>query len=124
MDREVPREGLQGRVLHLFHKHGVLISPYYFTTVQVKMLLTLSQFTSLKTDDAKHLCNSSVSENLEVLFVRDCLGIFLSPDKVMNNLLSKLPFLRVTVGTRNHQARIIDINRDGQEQMGNVVTLD
>lgn len=92
MEREVPRYRLQGRASYLFRKHSVLISPYYFTTVKVKMLLTLPKFVSLKTDCAEHLCNTSVSENLKVLFVRDCLGTFLSPDRMMFNLLSKLPF--------------------------------
>lgn len=72
MKGEVPRSRLQGRTLYLFHKYSGLIGPYYFTAVKVKMLLTLSKFVSLKTDCAEHLCNTSVSENLKVLFVRDC----------------------------------------------------
>lgn len=41
---------------------------------------------NLKADGTKHLCNISVSVNLKVFFVKDCLGTFLSLDRMMYDL--------------------------------------
>lgn len=125
VEREISRYRLQGRAPYLLPKYSELTRRYYFTVVKVKMFVNSFKTSKFKSRLCKAPLLTLVFLKSLVFSVSDCLGIFLSLDRALRNLLFKLwHFLRVKIGAPNNYARIIGINLDGSGRTGNLVTSD